>query len=233
MPEENKGTVTPEVTTPPAGTDPEKKTDTGAEGAGVDTSKFTDADWDKVYKDPKLYQHSRFKSLNERATQAKVLEDEKKSAEEKRLLEEKKFQELAENKGKEADEWRTKAENATINNAIALAATKAGAVDIEAVIKLINKSGIKIAEDGVTVEGVDEAVKALVEEKKYLIGKGGNPNLKIGEGTNPSNSDTTTPRFKLSQLKDHKFFMAHEKEIAEALKLGLVINDTNQVVQTS
>lgn len=213
----NKSTNTPGVTDT-------TKTDPGAGEGALDTSKWTDADWAKVYSDPKLYNHPRFKQLNERATLAKTLEEEKKAAEEKRLTEEKNFQELAKRKEEEANTWKGKAETAFVNNAIAIAAQKAGVVDLEAVTKLIDRKDIKLGDDG-TVTGVEEAVKALVESKPYL--KGGKPKntTTIGGDTNPGSDDTTTPRFKLSQLQDRTFYKAHEKEIDQAFRLGLIEND--------
>lgn len=210
-----------------AGASPDNKNDAGAgDGAlkGVDTSKFTDADWEKVYSDPKLYQHSRFKQLNDRASQAKVLEEEKRVAEEKRLTEEKNFQELAKRKEEEATTWKGKAETAFVNNAIAIEAQKLGAVDLEAVIKLIDRKDIKLGDDG-TVSGAAEALKALSESKQYLFGKGGKNNTTIGSQTNPGGDNNTTPRFKLSQLQDRAFYKAHEKEIDQAFKLNLIEND--------
>lgn len=220
-PVDNKGTT-------PPGTDP-KPTDAGV-NEGVDTSKFTQADWDKIYADPKLYEHTRFKNLNDQAKQAKILSDEKKAAEEKRLTDEKNFQELAKRKEDEAKSWQTKAEAATIDNRIAWEAQKLGVVDIEAATKLIDRNGIKLGEDG-SVTGVAEAVKALVDSKPYL--KGGSPQKpNIGGGTNPNNPNNTVPRFKLSQIQDHEFFMKHEKEIQQAYIAGNIENDMGQTVTT-
>ncbi len=198
-------------------------TDANAGNQGtIDTSKWTDAEWEKVYNDPKLYNNPRFKTLNDRANKAKELEEAQRVAEEKKLTEQKEFEKLAKLKETEANDWKSKAQTAFMDNQIAIEAQKAGVVDLEAVTKLLNREGIKISDDGV-VTGVAEAVKSLVDAKPYLKGKA--PVTNIGSGTNPGTQDTTTPRFKHSQLKDPVFFKAHEKEITQAWKLGLIEAD--------
>lgn len=57
-----------------------------------------------------------------------------------------------------------------LSAAITTAATKAGAIDPDAVLALIAKDSVTIGDDG-RVTGVDEAVKALLESKPYLVGK--------------------------------------------------------------
>lgn len=214
------------------GTDP-IKTGQGASGSGFDTKTIQDQDFEKVFDDPRLWNHPRFKGLNEQATKAKQLEAEKLEAEKTRLASEKKFQELAELNKQEADKWKSQAETASVNNTIQMEASKAGVVDVDAAIKLLDRSGIKLNEDG-TVSGVAEAIKALVESKPYLVGKGATKDLKIGAGSSPSGAgDASVPRFKLSQLRDHTFYIQHEKDILKAWQLGLIENDTDQQVQTS
>ncbi len=220
---ENGGGAAPNNTTPstPNGTDP-SKTGMDASGSAVDPTKFSDKDWETIYSNPKLYEHPRFKGLNERAQLAKQLEAEKAEAEKSRLVEEKKYQELAELNKKEAETWKSKAESAVIDNSIAFEAQKLGVVDIEAVTKLINRKEIKLGDDG-SATGVVEAVKALVDSKPYLVGK--QKDITIGSGTNPgSNNNATVQKFKLSQLQDHKFFMYHQKEIDQAIKICNIEN---------
>lgn len=213
--------TTNNTTTTPNAADAGIKTDAGT-GATIDTSKFTQADWDKIYGDPKLYEHSRFKSLNDQAKEAKTLREEKDAAERKKLEDEKRYQELAQKNADEAKNWRTRAETSSINNAIILEAGKQGAVDSDAVVQLIDRKDLKLNDDG-SVSGVADAVKNLLASKTYLTGKG--KTTRIGGGTGPSDQDTTTPRFKHSQLKDPVFFRKHQKEIQEALRLNLVVDD--------
>lgn len=204
--------------------DDQSRNDLNKNGAGqsqtFDVSKIGDEDFKKVFDDPRLWQHSRFKSLSERAKQAETLEKEKAEAEKARMVEQGKFKELAELKSKEADDLRAKVAQATVDNKIIALATKAGVVDTEAVLKLIDRSGIKV--DGETIEGVDVAIKGLLETKPYLKG---NANLSIGSGSAPNNQNATAKHFKLSQLQDPVFYRANEKDIEQASKLGFIEDD--------
>lgn len=222
-PGDNAGDKTNNVTPPTGGTDP-NKTGQGEGASTVDTSKFTQADWDKIYSDNKLYDNPRFKSLNEQAKRAKILEDEKSEAAKNKLAEEKKFEELAQTNANEAKTWREKAESATLNNAIQLTAVQAGIVDVDAALKLIDRSNIKLDDTG-NASGVKEAIEVLVKDKPYLKTGKVDPNFAVGGGTNPGNDDTGTPRFTLTQIQDHKFYMKNRVAIDKALKLGLIVND--------
>lgn len=54
-------------------------------------------------------------------------------------------------------------------SAVTAAATRAGAVDPDAVFALLDPSKVTVGDDGL-VTGVDDAVKALLDDKKYLVG---------------------------------------------------------------
>lgn len=72
----------------------------------------------------------------------------------------------ADDRAKAAEE---RAAAALRRSAIIAAATRAGAVDPDAVVTLLDPSKVTVGDDG-QVTGVDEAVKALLDEKKYLVG---------------------------------------------------------------
>lgn len=227
MPDENNNGGDPNKINnqePGQGTDPNKKNEKPTEpnaGKQPDGEKPFD---EKVFDDPRLWQHPRFKSLNERAKKADELEKAQSEAEEKRLADNKKFEELANKRAAERDEIKTKLTNSIQDNRIITEASKIGVVDVEAVLKLVDRSNIKVADDG-TITGVEEAVKSLVEGKPYL--KGGKPNTTtIGSPSNPgADGDNQAKRFKLSQLQDPVFYREHEKDIQEAYKLGLIEDD--------
>ena len=203
------------------GNDP-KKTKPG-EGQAFDTTKIGDDDFEKVFDDPRVWKHPRFASLKEKASKAGEYEAEKQKAEEKRLAEQKKFEELATLREKERDEWKGKHSQSQIDNRITLEASKTGVKSLEAVLKLIDRSKITVAEDG-TVTGVEDAVKALLDKESYLKGTPGQ--VTIGSPTNPGADNPNAPKkFKLSQLQNSKFWQENEKEIQEALKNGLVEDD--------
>lgn len=203
------------------GADP-KKTDTHA-GTTFDASKIGDEDFNKIFDDPRLFKHPRFKSLGDRAKKADELERLQADAEKQKLVEQGKFKELADSEKVRADEATKKYQQAVIDNQIIAEASKAGVVDIEAVKALLDRKDIKLNDDG-TVAGVGEAVKALLTSKPYLKG---NSNLVIGTGTAPNGQQVTGQRFKLSQLQDSAFFEKHVKEIEEAQKKGLIEDDVS------
>ena len=240
MPEENKGTEGADDQTKnksedgtgdpnlkkeggdQSGTDPNKKTVTGQPEA-FDPSKVGDEDFEKVFDDPRVWKHPRFKNLNDRAKKA----DEYEKAEETRKAEELKKKGEFETLAKQEEEKRKAAElklqTAQIDNQIQQIAAKVGAVDLEAVTKLIDRSNIKVNDDG-TVTGVEEAVNGLLEAKPFLKGTGQTTN--IGSGTNPSGDGKNAPRrFKHSEIQDPAFFKEHEQEIQAAMKAGLIEQD--------
>lgn len=186
-------------------------------------AEVSDEDLGKVFEDKRLWEHPRFKQLNEKAKLAEKYEADKKVADEKAMQEQGKWKELAEQKEKEANESRTKLEQAIINNKIIIEAGKLGVVDNEAVMALLGRDNIKLNDKG-EVEGVVEALTTLLESKPYLKGTASQPTL--GGGTNPGNPGNTAPKkFKASQLKDVAFYRANEKDILAAMKLGLIEND--------
>lgn len=210
------------ATPTPTGTDPGQQPGSG----GFDPSTLSDEDFNKLYSDDRLYKHPRFKSLSERAKKAEELEKAQTEAERKALEEQGKFKELADKNAAEAEKLRDQLKQTTLNSAIQAKAAKLGIVDVEAAAVLLDKSKINIKDDG-TIEGVDEALTALVESKPYL--KGAAPQEPVGSGSNPNPSQTEagSKRFKLSQIQDNKFFMENEKDIMQAFKLGLVEDDVN------
>ena len=86
--------------------------------------------------------------------------------------------EAAEKKAADAEQARRAT---ALSAAITTAASKAGAVDADAVLALISKESVTIGDDG-RVTGVDEAVKALLESKPYLVGKQSTPPGGSGDG---------------------------------------------------
>lgn len=73
-----------------------------------------------------------------------------------------------------ADQAVSRARAANIRSAVTSAATMAGAVDPDAVLAMLNKDAVTVGDDG-QVTGADEAVKALLELKPYLVGQPAEP----------------------------------------------------------
>jgi len=217
---DNKGTNAP-------GTDP-KKNEKEQVNTGLDLSKVGDEDFNKVFEDPRLFKHDRFKNLLERAKAGdKAIEDAKK-IEDQKLIDQKKFEELAEKRRLEAESFKTKYLNTVTDNYIRDAALKAGVPigNVGALLKLVDRSNVKILDDG-TAQGVDDAIKATLEAYPVFKTAASGTAPKIGSGSNPGGAGVgQPPRFKLSQIQDSKFYREHEKEIQEAYKLGAIEDDT-------
>ena len=203
------------TTTAPDATTQENKT-------GFDPSTLDEEGQKKVL--DYAFQHPRFKELNEQAKEAKKLKEEQKKKEEESLKEQNKFKELYEKEKAEKDQILTARQQDKVDSEIKDAARKLGAVDEKAVLKLLDRAQVTYNEDG-TVTGAEEAVKKLLEESPYLKGNG-TTQPKVGDGTNPPNTDQSAKRFKASQLKDPKFFQENEADIMKAMKLGMIDDDT-------
>lgn len=93
-------------------------------------------------------------------------------------------------------EATSKAQKLLIKAEIKAQAAELGIVDAEAAEALADLSGVKVGDDG-TVEGVKEALTALLEAKPYL--KGAPP--KVGSPSNPPGATNTGEKNPWS--KDH------------------------------
>jgi len=204
--------------------DDSKNTDKGKSKA-FDTTTLSDEEFDRFFDDPRAFKHERFKKLNESAKLGKEAQEKLAKLEEDRLKENEKWKELAEKKEAEANELKKQVQQKIIENKIQAEATKLGAINLEDVGKLIDRSKITIDESD-NVVGADEAVKTLLESKPYL--KGNSNQIEIGTGTNPKNNNQVN-KFTLSQLQDPKFYQEHRDEIAIAYKTpGAIIDDLQQ-----
>jgi hypothetical protein len=169
----------------------------------------------------------RFDEVSTKLKQAQeerdALKKEKDEAENKRLAEEGKYKELAEKAEKEKNELQSKFTQTRIDTSVRTAALRAGAVDDEAVLALIDRSLVKVDDQG-NVTGVDEAVNKLLEEKPFLVGNG-KPN-KLGLGTNPGGKNGLR-QYKLSELQNAQFYKENEADIQKAYGEGRVTDDMN------
>ena len=207
-----------------AKTEAQQETTTSDNSQDFDPTTLSDEQFNKIFTDKRVFSHSRFKELAAKAKRADELEKAHSEAENRTLEEQKKFEELANKYKSENEGLQQKLENLQITNTITAKASQLGIVDIEAAGLLINRSGIKINEDG-SVDGVDEALKTLIESKPYLVNKA---NAKqVGSPSNPNTqTEQGTKKYKLSQIQDHDFYTKNEKDILEAMRLGLIEDDT-------
>lgn len=126
------------------------------------------------------------KRLNrERKTWKKQVEDERVKAQ--MTTEEKLKTEKAEAENK-ANEAIVKANQRLVKSEILNKAADLGVIDTDAAYRLLDKDDIEIDDDG-NITGVEEAVKALITAKPYLIKKtSSDENNKSGDDQQGSNS---------------------------------------------
>lgn len=170
-----------------------------------------------------IYSSGRFKQLNERAQKASELEKAAKEAEEAKLKEAGEWQKLAESK----DQELSALQGAVVNAEIRAEAARLGAVNPNIVANAIDLSGVEVDQKTGNITGVEEAIAALKESDPYLFNSSNNNNSapRVGSPTNPGTNNTGT-KFKLSQLRDRKFYQEHRAEIQAALRNNQVENDS-------
>ena len=200
--------------------DKDKNTDTSQDDGKKDAA-LTDEQWETAFK------HSRFKSLNERASKAekelKKLNKAKADADESKLKDDNKWQELAEKKGKEVEKLNARVTLASKTRSIIEEAIKLGIKDTDAATKLVDINSIELDEDGKPTNAA-EVVKALADAKPYLIT--GEPSKDIGANVNPDKTDGQKKVWASSELRekmrDAEWYNKHKKEIDLAYKEGRV-----------
>lgn len=204
---------------PPA---PEPKSGTQPAGDSIDLSKLPADQLNKVLENPELWNLPRIKELRESQANLKKLQDEQVKAGEKSLEDQKKFEELANKRGERVTQLETELQNNKIDQALTNKLVPEGVVDLEAALKLADRSKIKVDSNG-NITGVDDALASLKTDKAYLFGKPGQP--QVGGPTNPQNPPSGPAKFKRSQLRDPVFYQEHRDEILAAQKAGLIEDD--------
>lgn len=216
---------TTKVTTNPPNVSETTKTAGDSQTSPIDFKNLTEDQLAQVYENPNLYKHTRFKQLTEKAKKADEFEQKQQELERQSLEKKGEYEKLSEQYKSENTSLKEQIKNAKIDSAIERAASKLGAVDPNVVMKLIDKNGIVLDQDG-NITGADEAVKTLLDASPYLKGKAA-PTV-IGNPSNPGDSEQSIKRFKASQIQDPVFYRAHEKDIDAAMRSGLIEDDIGQ-----
>lgn len=118
-----------------------------------------------------------YDALKTRAAKLQEIEDAQKSAEEK-------LQEQLTALQQQTEKAKADRRDAVLRSAIVAAAAKAGMTDPADAYSLLDKSKIEIKDDD-TVTGIEEAIKALVESKPYLVKSA--PGRQTPAPTSPTN----------------------------------------------
>lgn len=189
-----------------------------------DPAKVSDAEFAKIFDDPRVFQHSRFKELAEDAKAGKAAKEAEAKRQQDEAIKKGEFDKVLSERDKKIAELQTSLTTGKINQSLTLAATKLGAVDLEAVLALVDRSKLSIDEATGTVKGIDEALKTLSETKTYLFGK--QSTQRLGSQSNPNNQNTgELKRFKHSEIQNPEFYRANEKDILASMAAGLIEND--------
>ena len=228
MPDPNP-TPTPTPGTPAPATPPVETPGTPAPGTPAPTPQPTES---IIEKDG--VQYIRKDSYDVVAEKARIASDEKKKreaddakAKEDELRKKGEFETIAKQKEDEALNYKQKFELSVKNNALFVEATKLGAIDLDAVSRLVDLSKVELSEDGsVKPESITAVLESLKAEKAYLFGATPTPtNIGNPGGGAPNNGNPATRTFKRSELQNHAFYKANEVEILQAYKEGKIIDD--------
>lgn len=197
---------------------------TNANTDAFDPKKLSEEDLAKVFEDPRIWEHKRFKELNDSAKAGKKALEKLEQLEKDKLTEEGKFKELAEKEKLRADEAIKGLQESKVDSALQAEAIKQGARDLEAVLKLVDRSKVTVSEDGV-ITGADLTVKGLLESKPYLKDANAQTQTNIGSGTQPGTDSTGAKKFTHSQIQDPKFYEENKVAIQEAMRTGNIVDD--------
>lgn len=198
-----------------------------AENAGEqipDLSKLSSDQLNKVLENPNLWNLPRIKELRDaKAAHDKLLADQQ-ELEKKNLAEQGKFKELADKNAGELTKAQETLKQMTVNQSLTTKLVPLGVVDLDAALKLIDRSKISVDENG-NVQGLEAAIEALKTEKSYLFNGQNNTTLGSPSNPQPGQNDTTPKKFKRSQLQDPAFYREHAKEIEAAYLKGDIEDD--------
>lgn len=182
----------------------------------------------EVMDNPNFWQLGRMKELTGAAQELKTLKDNQTKADEKSLEEQKKFEDLATKRGDKITQLEQTIQDLTYNQALTNKLVSEGVVDIDAALKLADRSKLAIDANSGSVTGVDDTVASLKTDKAYLFKEGGQSQGQIGAATGGGQQQNGAPaKFKRSQLADPVFYQANRDAILAAQKAGLIEDDVS------
>ena len=177
----------------------------------------------QVLENPNLWQQPRIQELVKAGQDLKKIQADQKTAEEKRLEEQNEHKTLAEQRKAELEQSQTAIQNMKIDQALTNKLVPEGVIDLEAALKLVDRSKVKVDESG-NITGVDDVLSELKKDKSYLFKEGGTQSLGSASNNNGGQGGQQT-KFKRSQLRDPKFYQENRDAILAASKAGLIEDD--------
>lgn len=194
-------------------------------GQSIDLKSLDAEQLQQVLENPNLFNLPRIKELRDQAAELKTLKDQQARADEQALQEQKKFEELANKRGDDLAKATQTIETMRIDQALTNKLVPEGIVDLEAALKLADRSAVKVDDNGV-VTGVEDVITSLKKDKAYLFNKSENdPSLGSPSNNNGGDGGGAPTKFKRSQLRDPKFYQEHRDEIIKAQAAGLIEDD--------
>ena len=106
---------------------------------------------------------------------------------------------------------QTKLKQSALRASVAVEAGKLKIVDADAALVLMDKSGIEFSEDG-SILGVEDALKKLIDEKKYLIGE----LIQTTPQGNPARSEANFTKEQLVRMSPQEI-NTHWEEVKKVL----------------
>lgn len=206
-----------------ASTDTTTTTTADTINSEVDLSKLSGDQLAKVLENPELFKLPRIATLLEDSKNLKKLSKDQEAAREKALEEQKKFEDLANERGSKIETLEKQLQDQAIANSLTALLVKENVIDLDAALKLVDRNKVTVNEDG-SLAGAEDAINALKADKAYLFNNQGGT---LGTPSNPSSSQASQPggyKFKESQITP-EFYKAHEKEILEAYRNGQIEAD--------
>lgn len=182
-----------------------------------------------VLENPALWDTPRMKELLAGNKELKDLKTKMQQDEEKRLEDEKKFEDLANSRKTDLEKALEQNNQMRIDQALTGKLVPEGIIDLEGALKLVDRSKLSIDDNGV-VSGLDEALASLKTDKAYLFktGEDGKPVVMGSPSNNNGGGDGgngAPAKFKRSQLSDPAFYKEHRDEILKAAAAGLIEDD--------
>ncbi len=204
----------------PSSTSSEGKAETPPE---FDATKLTSDQLSKVLENPELFKLPRIAALLDSDKQLKKLQKDQETAREQSLAEQKKFEDLANERGDKITALEKQIQDNLVTQHLTNELVKLNVVDLDGALKLVDRDKISVGDNG-AVDGVTKAIESLKTEKSYLFT--GSP-ANVGTASNPQGAQPGQAgqyKFKESQMTP-EFFKANEKEIMEAYRLGQIEAD--------
>jgi hypothetical protein len=112
-----------------------------------------------------------------------------------------------------------RAQRALVRAAVVAEAQRAGAVDPDAVLAMLPKDAVTIGDDD-QVTGADEAVKALLDAKPYLVGKPTRPTPGSADGGQQSNKPAQWTREDIKGKTPEQINTARQAGLLASLMSG-------------